>query len=105
MAASILKGALPKTREGTEIAQELIANSDEDYEDKAIRLASGLIYQEVPGGCFVGGGRLAEIRRVLYQHRWTCPLFDTHRWVADLECAYEEAWRRWVLGEAGDIHL
>lgn len=105
MAASILKGALPKTREGTEIARELIANSDEDYEEKAIRLASGLIYQEVPGGCFVGGGRLAEIRRVLYQHRWTCPLFDTHRWVADLECAYEEAWRRWVLGEAGDIHL
>jgi hypothetical protein len=32
-------------------------------------------------------------------------LFDTQRWVRDLEDAYEEAWRRWVSGEGGDIVL
>src|SRR6201996_5254462 len=39
MAASILRGALPKGFEGVRAAGELIAHSDEDYEDKAVRLA------------------------------------------------------------------
>ena len=105
MAASILKGALPKTDQGVAIARELIADSDEDYEEKATRLARGLSYRTDTHGYGVGHGRLAEIRQILYQHRWTCPLFNTRRWVSDLEYAYEEAWRRWVLGETGDIHL
>jgi len=32
-------------------------------------------------------------------------LFDTKRWVSDLEAAYDEAWRRWVANEGGDIYL
>jgi hypothetical protein len=44
MAASILKGALPKSAEGAQAAKELIASSDEDYEEKAVRLASDCVY-------------------------------------------------------------
>ncbi|KAI6093042.1 glycosyltransferase family 41 protein [Hypoxylon rubiginosum] len=105
MAASILKGALPKTREGDEVASELIASDDADYENLATRLASSLSYRRVEGQYCEGHGRLAEMRKILFEAKWTCALFDTHRWVDDLEQAYEEAWRRWEAGEGGDIYL
>lgn len=105
MAASILKGALPKGEEGLKAAGELIADDDAQYEDFAIKLASGLCYEMHSSGYGNGVGRLAELRKLLYDSRWTCALFDTKRWVTDLECAYDEAWRRWVVNEGGDIYL
>ncbi|KAI1430993.1 glycosyl transferase family 41-domain-containing protein [Xylaria sp. CBS 124048] len=105
MAASILKGALPKTAEGTQAARELIASDDAEYAAFAIRLARGLNYERTNESYCEGRGRLAELRKILFEAKWTCALFDTHRWVSDLESAYEEAWRRWVAGESGDIHL
>ncbi|PQE13033.1 hypothetical protein CJF30_00002928 [Rutstroemia sp. NJR-2017a BBW] len=104
MAASILKGALPRGKEGRRAASELIARDDEQYEEFAIRLARGFHY-EMRDGYGHGVGRLGELRRLLYESRWTCALFDTKRWVRDLEGAYEEAWRRWVAGEGGDIYI
>jgi len=105
MAASILKGALPKDERGFQAAQELIASDDAEYETLATRLARGLSYNRVNQDYCEGRGRLAEIRRLLFEAKWTCALFDTHRWVSDLESAYELAWGRWVAGESGDIHL
>ncbi|KAI8958521.1 glycosyltransferase family 41 protein [Daldinia sp. FL1419] len=105
MAASILKGALPKTPTGDEIARELIASNDADYEALATRLAGGLSYRYVDGGYCEGSGRLADMRKILFDSKWKCALFNTRRWVSDLEWAYEEAWRRWVAGEGGDIYL
>ncbi|KAI0532953.1 glycosyl transferase family 41-domain-containing protein [Xylaria digitata] len=105
MAASILKGALPKGPEGIRAAQELIASDDAEYEEFATQLAGGLSYERVNEEYCEGRGRLAELRKTLFEAKWTCALFDTHRWVSDLENAYEEAWRRWVAGESGDIHL
>ncbi|KAI0969844.1 glycosyl transferase family 41-domain-containing protein [Xylaria arbuscula] len=105
MAASILKGALPKNSKGAQAAQELIASDDAEYEDFAIRLANGLTYKRMSEEHCEGRGRLAELRKILFEAKWTCALFNTHRWVSDLESAYEEAWRRWVAGESGDIHL
>lgn len=105
MAASILKGALPNNDEGTRAARELIAEDEIEYEESAIRLAHGLSYKITSGGYGEGRGRLAEIRKLLHKSKWSCALFDTRRWVSDLELAYEEAWRRWVDGEAGDIYL
>jgi predicted O-linked N-acetylglucosamine transferase (SPINDLY family) len=105
MAASILKGALPKGEEGNKAASELIAKDDEQYEEFAIKLASGLSYRLHPSGHGEGVGRLSELRRLLYDSRWTCALFDTKRWVTDLESAYDEAWRRWVANVSGDIYL
>ena len=107
MAASILKGALPDSDAGEAAAKELIATSDDDYEEAAVRLGNGLRYaasasNDSPGR---GEGRLLELRKILYESRWTSALFDTRRWVRDLEEAYEEAWRKWVAGEGGDIWL
>jgi predicted O-linked N-acetylglucosamine transferase (SPINDLY family) len=101
MAASILTGALPKTPAGEAAASELIAEDENQYEQFAVKLANGLVYEQDGKG----SGRLFEIRRLLYENRLTCALFDTKRWVADLELAYQEAWRRWVDGIGGDIYL
>ena len=100
MAASILKGALPKSPAGTQAAKELIASNDDEYEEMAVRLARNCIYNG-----HRASGRLSELRRMLYESRWSSPLFDTRRWVRDLEDAYEIAWKKWEKGEGGDIWL
>jgi predicted O-linked N-acetylglucosamine transferase (SPINDLY family) len=101
MAASILVGALPKSPEGTQASKELIAKNEDQYEEFAVTLANGLSYDR--NG--IGSGRIIELRKLLYETRWTSALFDTQRWVTDLEEAYAEAWRRWVDGIGGDIYL
>lgn len=103
IAASIVRAAVPPNQEGKQISDKLIAESEEDYERRAIALASGVKYEA--GGNGIATGELMEIRKVLYEGRWISPLFDTKRWVRDLETAYELAWRRWVDGEGGDIWL
>lgn len=107
MAASILKGALPKSPPEVRRAAEddLIASSETDYEEKAARLGNGLVYPKSGSDVGKGQGRLVELRRILTESRWTSALFDTARWTRDLEDAYDEAWRRWVSGEGGDIWL
>lgn len=100
MAASILKGALPKSPEGVQAAKDLIAANDDEYEEMAVRLASNCVYHG-----HKATGRLSELRNMLYHSRWTSPLFDTKRWVRDLEEAYTLAWAKWVKGEGGDIWL
>ena len=105
MAASILKGALPKSLEGEQVAKELIASDDAEYEEFAIKLASSLSYRIHEGGYGVGSGRLAEMRKLLFESKWKCALFNTRRWVSDLEDAYDAAWDKWVAGEGGDIYL
>jgi predicted O-linked N-acetylglucosamine transferase (SPINDLY family) len=105
MAASILKGALPKNAIGEQVASELIAVDDDQYEKFAIKLGNSLSYRKRDGDYCEGVGRLSDMRKLLWKSKWTCGLFDTRRWVRDLEDAYEEAWRRWVAGEGGDIYL
>lgn len=105
MAASILKGALPRSVDGEQAARELIAGSEAEYEQSAIRLAAGIRYGMNNDGYGQAHGRLAELRKLLWENKWHCGLFDTRRWVGDVETAYEEAWRRWVTGEGGDIYL
>ncbi|KAG8526886.1 uncharacterized protein KY384_008315 [Bacidia gigantensis] len=105
MAASILRGALPRNSEGDRAASDLIATNDEAYEEQGVELASDLYYPLDEGEAGFGVGRLVELRKLLYESRWTSALFDTRRWVRDLEAAYTEAWRRWVAREGGDIWL
>ena len=105
MAASILNGALPRSPEGKQIASELIVSDQASYEDTAVRLIASLKYKAATPEYCTGEGRLADMRRILWQNKWTCGLFDTKRWVRDVEDAYEEAWKRWVNGEGGDIWL
>jgi predicted O-linked N-acetylglucosamine transferase (SPINDLY family) len=103
MAASILKGALPKSADGARAAEELVATSEEDYEEKAVALGKSFV--STPHSSVRTQGRVVELRKILHTARWTSALFDTKRWVRDLEDAYEESWRRWVAGEGGDIWL
>lgn len=103
MASSILSSALPESEAGRKAREELIASSDEDYENKAIRLCLSLQYE--PGGEGRAIGRLSDLRKMLFLQRWRSKLFDTKRWVRDLEDAYERVWRQWVNGEEGDIWL
>ncbi len=83
----------------------MIANSDEEYEERAVALGDDLVYSTKPEEVGIGQGRLVELRKLLYESRWTSALFDTKRWVRDIEAAYAEAWRKWVAGEGGDIWL
>lgn len=120
MGASILRGALPKDKPDVKEAAErdLIARSEDEYEALAVKMGRGLVYptsmEQGTGAIGIsnaetrpgfGHGRLMELRRILTESRWTCPLFDTQRWVRDVEDAYGEAWRRWVDGRGGDIWL
>ena len=108
MAASILRGALPRRQpERGRAERDLIAASEEEYEEMAIKLGQGLRYPRdaFEGRVGFGEGRLVELRKMLTEARWTSALFDTKRWVSDLEDAYDEAWRRWVEGQGGDIWL
>ena len=106
MAASILKGALPRTAAGEQAATELITSSLEHYENQAVHLSNELTYtsssSSSPGR---GHGRLLELRQLLYESRWTSALFDTPRWVRDLELAYQKAWNQWEGGSSSDIWL
>lgn len=59
--------------------------------------------QGEPNG--LGEGRLLDIRRTLWEGRWTSRLFDTKGWVDNLEKAYWKAWQKWEKGEGGDIWM
>lgn len=65
---------------------ELIAETDEDFVDRAARLA-------------VRPKRLAEIRRRLHEARLVEPLYDTARFTRHLEAAFERMVERHVAGE------
>ncbi|HUI97529.1 MAG TPA: tetratricopeptide repeat protein [Xanthobacteraceae bacterium] len=65
---------------------ELITYSLADYEALALRLAGDRM-------------RLAALRQALARNRLTHPLFDTGRFVRDLEAAYTVMWERTQRGE------
>jgi protein O-GlcNAc transferase len=66
---------------------QLIAHSVEDYEALAVRLASAHV-------------ELQEIRQKIAENRLTSPLFDTPRFVRNLETAYKEMWSIFLAGDA-----
>ncbi|KAJ0393390.1 hypothetical protein ATCC90586_012241 [Pythium insidiosum] len=88
VASSLLKAAM---------LDEMITSSLEEYEELAVALASDL-------------DKLWEIRRRLEDGRLTCPLFDTARWVKNMETGLVMAWDRHEAGlepdhiDVPDIH-
>lgn len=105
MASSIVASALPEGTEGDEARRDLLVSSEKQYEEHATRLASTLHYFVHGHGGASAQGRLFELRRMLWEGRWTSRLFDTKRWVDDLEMAYWKAWNAWESGNGGDIWL
>ena len=85
----------------TGYGDQMIVTSGEQYERRAVELASSIALSPATDGhdeAPIGTGELYQLRKALYLSRSTSPLFDTRAWVRDLERGYEEAWRRWVVG-------
>ena len=66
---------------------ELITHTLEEYEALAVRLAHNPV-------------ELQKIRQRLAKNRMVAPLFDTPRFVRNLETAYKEMWKIFSAGEA-----
>jgi predicted O-linked N-acetylglucosamine transferase (SPINDLY family) len=64
---------------------ELIAGSLEEYEKSAVQLALRPAEQKA-------------VRHKLNANRLKTPLFDTSRFVRNLECAYSKMWRIFLEG-------
>ncbi|GAA6000119.1 hypothetical protein JCM5350_004281, partial [Sporobolomyces pararoseus] len=95
----------------TGFGPEMIVDSAQAYEERAISLAHGLRYQYVQPSLGAlpetiqsrlqrrGSGELSELRKKLFLTREHSPLFDTKRWTGNLEKGLIEAWKRWASGE------
>ncbi|EXJ92771.1 hypothetical protein A1O3_01323 [Capronia epimyces CBS 606.96] len=109
MAGSIVASALPEGREGDAARRDLLVRGEKEYIDMATKLARGLQYPTASSAAGQkvgwGKGRLVDLRRMLWEGRWTSRLFNTKRWVRDVEQAYWAAWEKWERGEGGDIWL
>lgn len=63
----------------TGMGGEMVVSSQTEYEEKAVSL--GLDHE-----------KRERLRRELKQRRLSCPLFDTERWVRDLEKVFYQMW-------------
>ncbi|XP_010926674.1 probable UDP-N-acetylglucosamine--peptide N-acetylglucosaminyltransferase SEC [Elaeis guineensis] len=69
----------------TGVGEEMVVSSLKEYEEKAVALA------ENPA-------KLQALTNKLKAARMTCPLFDTARWVHNLERAYFKMWNLYCSG-------
>lgn len=69
----------------TGVGEEMIVSSMKEYEDKAVELAENR-------------HKLQALTNKLKAVRLTCPLFDTARWVRNLERAYFKMWNLYCSG-------
>lgn len=93
----------------TGFGNQMVVNSLEDYESRAIRYAQSVSYDLIQDDAGEtrrrGKGDLIELRRDLYLSRGEMPLFDTLRWTRNLEKGLVEAWKRWIAGTCfGNAH-
>ncbi|KAJ3675751.1 hypothetical protein LUZ60_004793 [Juncus effusus] len=69
----------------TGLGEDMIARSMKEYEEKAVALA-------------LNPCKLLAFRNKLKEVRLTCPLFDTARWVQNLDRAYYKMWNLYCSG-------
>ncbi|PRQ41628.1 putative protein O-GlcNAc transferase [Rosa chinensis] len=70
----------------TGLGEEMIVSSMKEYEEKAVSLA-------------LNPSKLQALTNKLKAVRMTCPLFDTTRWVRNLERAYFKMWNLHCSGQ------
>lgn len=70
----------------TGFGEEMIVSSMKEYEEKAVSLA-------------LNRPKLKDLTERLKAARMTCPLFDTARWVQNLERAYFKMWNIYCSGQ------
>ncbi|KAM7250356.1 hypothetical protein ACFE04_022239 [Oxalis oulophora] len=73
----------------TGVGEEMIVNSMTEYEEKAVSLA-------------LDRPKLQSLTDKLKAVRSTCPLFDTERWVKNLERSYFKMWNIHCSGQQPD---
>ncbi|XP_044966243.1 probable UDP-N-acetylglucosamine--peptide N-acetylglucosaminyltransferase SEC [Hordeum vulgare subsp. vulgare] len=69
----------------TGLGDEMIVSSTKEYEDRAVELATN-------------PAKLQALTNKLKEVRLTCPLFDTARWVRNLDRAYFKMWNIYCSG-------
>lgn len=79
---------------------EMVVSNIQEYEERAVFLAQSSYPETVTGEN--DQNVLINLRRNLYLNRDQMPLFDTRRWVRNLETGYSAAWGRWVDGSESD---
>ncbi|KAF8121800.1 glycosyltransferase family 41 protein [Boletus edulis] len=92
----------------TGLGKQMVVHSREEYEERAVALASAhwtFTVESLSVGLNGGeaalvaeGSELQNLRQYLFFTRETMPLFDTRRWVGNLEKGFIAAWKRWVDG-------
>lgn len=86
----------------TGFGDQMVVNSAQEYEDRAVQLATEVHWHTIQGADgrvhVRPQGDLMTLRRNIILNRNTMPLFDTLRWTRNLEKGFREAWRRWVEG-------
>ncbi|XVF42387.1 hypothetical protein PTKIN_Ptkin01aG0358100 [Pterospermum kingtungense] len=70
----------------TGLGEEMIVNSMKEYEERAVSLA-------------LNRPKLQALTNKLKAARLTCPLFDTTRWVRNLERSYFKMWNLYCSGQ------
>ncbi|XP_041011702.1 probable UDP-N-acetylglucosamine--peptide N-acetylglucosaminyltransferase SEC [Juglans microcarpa x Juglans regia] len=70
----------------TGVGEEMIVSSMKEYEERAVSLA-------------LNRSKLQDLTNRLKAVRLTCPLFDTARWVRNLERAYFKMWNLYCSGQ------
>ncbi|KAI9187094.1 hypothetical protein LWI28_024347 [Acer negundo] len=70
----------------TGLGDDMIVNNMKEYEERAVSLA-------------LDGQKLQALTNKLKSIRLTCPLFDTTRWVKNLERSYFKMWNLHCLGQ------
>jgi protein O-GlcNAc transferase len=88
-----LSGSTAVSRAGRSIMANVdlpgfVASNPEQYVHIAVGLASDL-------------ARLAELRTTLRSTLRCSPLMDGPQFVADIESAFRQMWRRWCMGRNG----
>ncbi|CAG8469913.1 6379_t:CDS:2 [Paraglomus occultum] len=82
-----------------------------EYEERAVQLVRSVKYiykeysaKDIPKRWHrVGEGELIEMRKKLFLGREKSALFDTPRYVKDMEKGFTIAWRQWINGEEKNI--
>lgn len=70
----------------TGVGEEMVVNSLKEYEERAVSLA-------------LNRPKLRDLTNRLKAARLTCPLFDTARWVVNLERAFYKMWNLYCAGQ------
>jgi len=76
----------------TGYGDEMVVNSLEEYEEKAVELG-------------MNGEKRQWLRMALEAVRESCPLFDTERWVRDMEKALDKMWEDCCRGVVADFDV